>query len=384
MLTTLIFFIIILGVLVFVHELGHFISAKKLGARVEEFGFGFPPRMVGVYKDGKKWKFCYRKTPKTTKTIYSLNWIPIGGFVKIKGEDGECKAEPDSFCAQALWKRAVILVAGVTMNVVLAMIFLGIGFGIGIPQVLENGAPKGATLRERNIQVVSVTKDSPASRAGIETGDIILALDGVNISFKDIEVYQGAKRDKEIIYKINRYGAIIEKNIVPEILEGREKLEIGVGLVETAIVSYPWYKAIYMGIFEALYFVKEISVAFGILFKNLFLGQGLAMDISGPVGIAVITGKVARLGFIYLLQFSAFLSINLAIINALPFPALDGGRLLFLAIEAVRKKPVSQRVEATIHNLGFLLLMILIIAVTYRDFVKFGDKFVNLWHTIIK
>ncbi|MBU1179654.1 RIP metalloprotease RseP [Patescibacteria group bacterium] len=384
MFTTLLLFIIILGLLVFVHEFGHFFAAKKLGAKVDEFGFGFPPRMVGVYRVGKKWKWTFRKTPKIKQTIYSLNWIPLGGFVKIKGEEGTEKDEPDSFASKSIGKRAIILVAGVTMNVILAMVILSIGFGIGIPQAIGDKMSPRAIIKDRNIQIVSVLKDSMADKAGIESGDEVLALDGRKVNFKEMQDYLTGKVGEKVTYTIKRDDETIEKKIVPSILEETGKGGIGVGLVEIGVVSYPWYLAIWKGIMEAFFYIKEIAIAFGTLFKNLFVGKGVSVDLSGPVGIAVITGKVARMGLIYLMQFTAILSVNLAIINVFPFPALDGGRLLFLAIEKIRNKPVSQRIESTIHNLGFALLMILIVTITARDFMKFGDKFLNLWQSIIQ
>ena len=394
MLSTLILIIVILGLLVFVHEFGHFITSKKLGAKVDEFGFGFPPRMVGVYRDGKKWKWVFRKTPsfakatdgtpKIKQTIYSLNWIPLGGFVKIKGEEGGHKGEQDSFSNKAIWKRAIILVAGVTMNVVLAMAILGIGFGIGMPQALEREMPASARVKDKSIQIISVLSGSAAAKADVKPGDKIIALDGRQVNFKEMQTYLTSKVGKEVTYKIKREETVFDKKITPTILEETGKGGIGISLVEVGIVSYPWHIAIWKGITEALFFVKEIAIAFAALFKNLFVGKGLSVDVSGPVGIAVITGRVAKLGFIYIMQFTAILSINLAILNILPFPALDGGRLLFLGIEKLRKKPVSQKVENTIHNLGFMLLMLLVIAITYRDFIKFGDKFLNLWQNIIR
>ncbi|MCG2694446.1 RIP metalloprotease RseP [Candidatus Parcubacteria bacterium] len=376
-------FLIVLGLIVFIHEFGHFICAKKLGAKAEEFGLGFPPRMIGVYKKDKKWKVCFRKTPKADDTIYSLNWIPLGGFVRIKGEDGSDKKDSDSFAGLKIWKKAVILVAGVVMNVILAMVLLGAGYMIGLPQAIDDNISKSAIIKDKNIQVVSVSPGSEAEGAGLKTGDEILSIDGKNIAVKDIQDYLMQNVGKEVVYTIKRDDEQFEKSIIPQILEETGKGGVGVGIVETAIVSYPWYIAIGKGIVEALYYFKEIAIAFAILLKNLIIGRGGAEEISGPVGIAVITARVAKLGFIYILQFTALLSINLAILNIFPFPALDGGRLLFLGIEKLRGKPVSQKIENIIHNSGFVLLMLLIIVVTYRDFVKFGDRFVNLWQSII-
>lgn len=384
MVTTILLFIIILGLLVFVHEFGHFISAKKLGAKVEEFGFGFPPRAIGIYKNHEgKVKFVFRKTPQTAKTIYSLNWVPIGGFVKIKGEDGEDKSDPESFASKPIWKRAVILAAGVTMNFILAAAIMAVGFGIGMPQIIDRQAD-GAKIRNQSFQVVSVVKNSPAGKMGFLPGDEIIAVDGQQLDFPELQAYATSRVGAEVNYSIKRDDANFDVKVIPSILKETGYGGIGIGLVEVGIVSYPWYLAIWRGILEMLFFSKEIIIALGTLIKDLFIGKGASVDLSGPIGIAVLTGRVARLGLSYILQFTALLSVNLAIVNILPFPALDGGRILFLIIEKIRRRPISQRVEGLIHNIGFMFLMALVVVITYRDFIKFGDKFQNLWENIIR
>lgn len=390
MLTTILLFLIILGLLVFVHELGHFISAKKLGAAVEEFGFGFPPRLVGFYKVGKKIQWVFKNTPSFAedaagamrRTIYSINWIPLGGFVKIKGEEGGNRADADSFASKAVWKRAIILAAGVSMNLFSAIIILSIGFGVGMPQTLDRGMA-GAKITGQSIQIVSVVKNSAADYAGLKAGDEIISLDGKKLNFKELQAYATSRVGEVVDYSIKRNGAVFEKNIKPAILPETGYGGIGVGLIETGIVSYPWYLAIWKGILETGYLIKEIVLAFVLLIKDLLIGKGATVDLSGPVGIAVLTGRVARLGLAYILQFTAVLSVNLAVVNILPFPALDGGRLLFLLIEKIRRRPVSQKIESAVHNIGFGLLMVFVVFITYHDFVKFGDKFQTLWQNII-
>lgn len=369
MILTLIVFILILGLLVFVHELGHFVAARKNGVKVEEFGFGFPPRIFGIKKG---------------ETIYSLNWIPLGGFVKIKGEGGEDREDEDSFSNKKIWRRAVILAAGVLMNFVLAAVLLSIGFMIGLPQVI-NGENGNARIRDVKVQVVQVLEGTPAAEAGLLPGDAVLEIDGQKI--EDVEAmqeYLGGKIDAPVKFVLERDGQKIDKEISPVFLVETGRGGIGVGLLKSGIVSYRWYLAIWKGAESAVLFTGEVAVAFYELIKNLVVTQKVSVDLSGPVGIAVLTGQVARMGIIYLLQFTALLSINLAVINFLPFPALDGGRILFLIIEKIRRKPVSQKIENLVHNIGFALLMLLVVLVTYRDVVKFSDKFVGLWDKIIK
>jgi regulator of sigma E protease len=369
--------------LVFVHELGHFLVARKMGVKAEEFGFGFPPRMIGVYKaQNGRWRLAGRKTPVAVSTIYSVNWLPLGGFVKIKGEEGGDKEDEDSFAHKKIWQKVCILAAGVTMNMILAAALLSWGFGIGIPQVIE-GDMSGANIKSRATQIVSVGKDSPAELAGIVRGDELASVDGQTFSFADLQNYLTGKIGKEVVYKIKRNNEILEKKITPGLLPETGKGGIGIGLVDVGVVSYPWHLAIWKGIGAVFFMLQDIVLSFGIFFKSLFGGSGAAVDLSGPVGIAVLTNRAAKLGLPYLIQFAAALSVNLAVINILPFPALDGGRILFLAIEKIRRKPVSQKVENTIHNIGFALLMILIVSITIGDVSKYGGKFAALWRAIM-
>lgn len=369
MFLTLIVFIFILGLLVFVHELGHFVAARKNGVKVEEFGFGFPPRIFGIKKG---------------ETIYSINWIPLGGFVKIKGETGEYEEESDSFAHKKIWQRALILSSGVGMNFVLAAVLLSFGFMIGLPQVVD-GDLGSAKIRDAKIQIVQVLENTPAEEAGLEVGDTILSVDGQKSdSVVNLQNYIDEKIDVPVKFEFERDEEMFQKEIVPIRLTETSKGGIGVGLLKSGIVSYPWYFAVWKGAESTVLFTKEILVALYELIKNLIVAQKVAVDLSGPVGIAVLTGQVARMGFIYLLQFTAMLSVNLAVINFLPFPALDGGRILFLVIEKIRRKPVSQKIENLIHNIGFALLMVLVVLVTYRDIVRFGDKFMGLWERIVK
>ena len=387
MLLTIITFILVLSLLVFVHEFGHFWVARKLGVKAEEFGFGFPPRIWGVYKDkNNKWKQVRgRKEIKDIPgTIYSINWIPVGGFVKIKGEDGEGKDERDSFASKPIWQRAIILLAGVTMNVILAMALISFGFMLGLPQALSGDISPKAKISNRQIQIVEVIKDSPAEKAQLKLGDIILNINGESFNRSEgLQQYVDEHQTEQLVYQIKRGQEVLTKEITPEIREETNKGGIGVGIIETGIVKYPFLSSIWQGIKTAIFLTWAITVAFFELIKGLIMGRGVSAEIAGPVGIAALTGQVARMGFIYILQFAALLSINLAIINAFPFPALDGGRLLFLIIEKIKGSPVKKEIEAVIHNLGFALLMLLIVVVTFRDVARFGDKFKILWEKII-
>lgn len=185
----------------------------------------------------------------------------------------------------------------------------------------------------------------------------------------------------EVVLK--RGDQSVTKEIIPQKLEETGRGGIGIGLVKTGIVSYPLFKSVIKGGETTLFLTKEIIFAFYNLIKNLIFTQEVSVEISGPVGIAVITGQVSRLGFIYILQFTALLSLNLAIINFMPIPALDGGRVLFLLIEKFRGKAMSSHIEAIFHNVGFILLMLLVVLVTFRDVTRFSGSFVGLWDKIV-
>jgi len=380
---TVIVFILILGLLVFVHELGHFVVARRNGVAAEEFGFGFPPRIFGVYKakNGRR-VFIWgnreiervEEERRAADTVFSLNWIPLGGFVKIRGEDGEDKNDPKSFASKPPLTRARILVAGVAMNVLLTMVLLSIGYAVGIPQAVEDAT--GGNFKNEKIQIIETIPGSPADRMGIKVGDQIVGTIGANgqiEQFSTIEQVQGfidGNKGNKIDLTIKRGNEALELSGTPRMVYPASEGALGVSLVKTAIVSYPWYEAAWRGVKATIDLAGMILAAFGNLLWKLVSGQSAGMDVSGPVGIAVLTGEVAKLGFIYILQFTALLSINLAIINILPIPALDGGRVLFILIEKLKGSPVSQRFEQRAHNIGFALLITLMVVVTFRDVAR--------------
>jgi regulator of sigma E protease len=356
MIETVIIFVVVLSLLVFVHEAGHFLAARLFGIGVEEFGFGFPPRAIGWRRGG---------------TIYSLNWIPLGGFVKLKGELND-QASPDAYLAKSKPRRLSVLAAGVVMNVVLAVLVFSIGYVFGLPRDLGNPLSPGAQVRERKLQIVALVPNKPAAAAGFKIGDEILATDGaVMITAQDFKNRLAERAGQSIAVTFRREGKEMTAQVNPTILEETGKPGIGIGLLESGIVSYPWYLAPFAGARTTLEFGVEIFKAFGRLVASLVLTGRPGVDVSGPVGIAVLTGEVAKLGLVYLLQFVGLLSLNLAIINVLPIPALDGGRILFLLIEAVRGRAVSAKIEGMIHQVGFAVLISLVAIVTVQDILRF-------------
>ena len=360
MILTIIVFILILGILIFVHEFGHYISAKKSGVRVEEFGFGFPPRI-----------FAFKKG----ETTYSLNLIPVGGFVKIFGEErGEKKSTSKrAFYNKPAWQRAIILFAGVFMNLLVAAIFLSIVHGIGVPSFVEKG--QEANYRNIQIQIVEVAKNSPAEKAGIKIGDAIFGLsfnqEAVQIKeVEDVQNFIAGHIGEELNFTLKRGNETLQKVMIPRSNPPEGEGATGIAMSKTGLISYPWYKAIIKGFETAGKLIVTMISLFYLLIKTLILKGTMIGEIAGPVGIAALTSQMVQLGWVYVLQFTAILSINLAIINFLPFPALDGGRLLFLLIEKIKGKPIKFKTERLANSIGFAFLILLIIVITFRDIVK--------------
>jgi regulator of sigma E protease len=255
---------------------------------------------------------------------------------------------------------------------------------IGLPGIVDENISDKAKLAQEKIVIVSVLDESPAKNAGLALGDSITHIDEqLFINAADARSYIKEKQDGEITLTYQRGDEYFNTSIQPQNIEEIGEKGIGVGLVQTALISYPWHLSIVHGFMTTVHFTFEVLKAFGSLIYNLVTQQEIGVDLSGPVGIAVITGEVAALGFSYLLQFTAILSINLAVINVIPFPALDGGRILFLIFEKIRGKAVNEAIEALVHNLGFMLLMVLVILVTYNDLVRFGDQIIGSIKNIV-
>ncbi|MBI2551204.1 RIP metalloprotease RseP [Candidatus Uhrbacteria bacterium] len=356
---TFLLFVLVLTPLVLFHEFGHFLTARFFKIKVDEFGFGFPPRAKG-------WK------DKTGMT-WSLNWLPLGGFVRLKGEAGDHKEDPDSFSHKPAWQRFLVLVAGVCMNMVLASLLYGVGFMVGLPSIIDAASP-GGQVRDQAVRVMSVLSESPASDAGIAANERLVSINGQTfVKAEDARLYIEQHQSESLtVVMENLKQETYTRTVTPRELTEVGRVGLGVGLVTTGLVSYPFFQAIVQGVIATFESAWGILATFSGIIGNLFAGKPAGVDLSGPVGIAVMTGEVAGLGVVYLLQFAALLSINLAILNVLPFPALDGGRILFVLIEKLRGKPVSRTIEATVHNIGFAILMLMVLVVTFKDVVKIG------------
>ncbi len=366
MIVTIIIFVIVLGLLVFVHEAGHFLVAKRSGMEVHEFGFGFPPRLVGFQKVDGAWKVIGSKTPpRQDTTIYSLNWIPLGGFVKILGENNEAENNPRSFINQKFFPRLLTLLAGVLMNFVLAWVLLSIGYAVGLPVAVESDSiPHGGTLTSPRVAIIDVMPESPASQAGLQPGDTILSIDGQSFaSLDEARQFIFSHKGEKIIFEIKRLNETMDIGVDSNANPPENSGPTGIGLANVGTLRLPWYQSLWSGLLTSVNQLKAIVLGLVGLFTS---GQGFA-NIGGPVKIAQLTGQVARVGFIPLLQFVAFLSLNLALLNSLPIPALDGGRVLFLFIEKIRGKRNNPQWEQTANAVGFVLLLLLMAVVTARD-----------------
>ncbi|OGN32985.1 MAG: hypothetical protein A3I32_01575 [Candidatus Yanofskybacteria bacterium RIFCSPLOWO2_02_FULL_45_10] len=357
---TFIIFIVVLGVLVLVHELGHLIVAKWCGMKVEEFGFGFPPRLWGKKMGG---------------TTYSINSIPFGGFVKITGEDGENKNEPNSFAAKSATRRAATLVAGVLMNILLAFALLVVVNFFGVrTQLDENQVDKQA--KDLRVQIIQIVDNSPAVSAGLNNLDEITGFrwggqETKVASVSAVQNFISAHKGQKIVMLVRRGDQLMEKEIVPRVNPPAGEGSLGISLALTGEVSYPFFKAIAEAGKQTWWLFANIVIGFATIIKNIFTQGSPGADLSGPIGIAQYTGQAARVGWSYLLQFVALISVNLAVLNLIPFPALDGGRLLFVGLEKLRRKPMPHKVEAIINTIGFALLILLMIYVTTKDVIRF-------------
>jgi regulator of sigma E protease len=346
---TVIIFLIVLGVLVFVHELGHFIVAKKAGVRVDEFGFGYPPRALTL---GEKWG-----------TKFSLNWIPFGGFVKIAGEDGEEEGNGVVFSQVSKKWQAAILAAGILFNILFAWFLFSVGFMIGLPTPVDNDF--GGTVRNPALTITDILAGSPAQKAGLKTGDKILNESSSEQFSNFINNSAG-----QIDIQIERGNKIIDFKIIPQsgIIENKKIIGIGMDMVGT--LRLPLHRAIYQGGKTTLQLSYLTVKGIFNLIGEVFRGKVNMSEVSGPVGIIGLVGDASRLGFVYLLTFTALISINLAVINLVPFPALDGGRIVIVIIEAITKRKMNSKVIHTINTVGFFLLIALMVIITYRDILK--------------
>ena len=395
----------VFGLLVVVHEFGHFITAKWAGIRVEEFGLGFPPRIVGMRKrDEGGWEVIWfgggqneedtygsqKQTPfsgtsgsvsrvgvpASNHTIYSLNFIPIGGFVRMPGENGDINDasgsyDPHSFAAKPAGKRLIVLVAGVTMNVILAMLLFTIAFGSGEPKLLP--------------EIGKVVPASPAAVAGLRPGDTIVSANHQPIkSFADLQALVNSELQADhnqhatlpVLLQVRRAGST---QLVTTTVNVREHPPAGqgpMGIQASGKLTFdrlPLWQAPIRGVQYTFQMTGNFISAIGQMISG-----ALPFQLTGPVGIVKITGDVAQTvpneGWWPLLSLTAVLSLNLAIINILPFPALDGGRVVLVLVEVLRGgRRLKPEVEGIINFIGMAILLTLMVVITFFDVLHWGS-----------
>lgn len=346
---SIIYFIIILLVLVVVHEYGHFQTAKWFKMLVDEFAFGFPPRLAS---------FMHRRTK------FSFNLLPLGGYVKIKGEDNEDMSE-GSFASKPYYAQIVVLIAGILMNILIAWVLFFGAMSLGMPQQVSN-------TENAQVLVTNVIDNEAGMKGGILPGDTIkrIQYDNKDLAITDPKTVISAVRDgKPLVFTVLRGGTEMILNIIPEKVDGINKIGVELQSVQTNKLSFG--KAIVASANATVYYTTETFKGFVHLFGKIFTGVSVKDEVSGPVGIVKQVGQASGFGLAYLLSFAAILSINLAILNLVPFPGLDGGRILFVMIEAVTRKKVSQKVMTYINGIGILLLLLLMVAITVKDVIHF-------------
>lgn len=364
---SILIFFAVLFLLILVHEWGHFIVAKKTGMRVDEFGIGFPPRLFGIKKG---------------ETEYTFNALPIGGFVRIYGEnavdaaaDAAVGTAPEgSFTSKSKWAQAAVLVAGVTMNILLAWVLLTAAFMIGVPtQVTEEDAGPNASLT-----IQGVLEDGPAAAAELPLGVTVKSISNGELTIEkplpsEFSDFIAAHPNDALTLMYSQDEVSNEVTLTPAtniIPDSPERPVIGVSLALVETEQQDVLLALVQAAERTGQLLVAITVGLTSLIVDTFTGTADYSQIAGPVGIVGLVGDAAAIGIVTLMTFTAVISLNLAVINMLPFPALDGGRLLFVAIEALFRRPINPVWVARLNGLGFVLLLLLMVVVTYNDIAK--------------
>lgn len=348
---SILIFILVLSILVIVHEFGHFIMARRAGVWVEEFGFGLPPRLFGK---------------KIGETLYSINALPFGGFVRLHGEMEEegITNKKRAFLYANKRTRVGVVLAGVVMNFLLAIVAFAIVYSF-------SGIPKDT----HKLKIMDIAQGSPAQVAGLVVGDIVAKVDKNDVSSVDgfislVEARKGKYVNFQIVRNLGDKTENITLQMIPRTDPPKGQGALGVTISTIEIYYPPVYQrpfyGIYYGFKEAWFWGQTILTGLWSLITQLFRGS-VPSDVSGPVGIFAVTTQAARNGALTLINFIGILSVNLAILNVLPFPALDGGRLLFIGIESVIGRKVLPKLESTIHSVGMIILLLLMLAITIHD-----------------
>jgi len=334
---TILLVVLGISILILVHELGHFLAAKFFNVKVEEFGFGFPPRLF--YK-------------QVGETKYSINLLPLGGFVKLLGESPAAPVPETekhrSFSSQNAGKRTLIIIAGVLMNFFIGWLIVSFIFMVGAPSALL---------------VTNVLQDTPAAITGLRSGDQLSDFKTADefISFVD------ARKGEEVNLNIRRGGEILNVLVVPRVNVPEGEGALGVAITETGFPQKSFFGSLFEGFKTSIQIVSAIFTGLLSLIIGVFTGARVFENLVGPVGIFGVATQAGQLGYIYLLQLIGIISLNLFVLNIFPFPALDGGRLLFIIIEKIKGSPMAPRLEAVANGLGLAFLLALMLAITIKD-----------------
>jgi len=364
---TIIIFLIVLAVLIFVHELGHFLLARWNGIRVDAFKIGFGPKIF-AWKRGE--------------TEYGLNLIPFGGFVKIHGEnpDDDSINGPDkerSFVHKNRWRQASVLVAGVFFNFLFAWLIYVVVFNIGVTATKDGFEQYTKYFTNNRIMITSISPGSPAELAGLKMGDVIsnVKLNSAvpatsTLNIVGIQDTINASQGNVVMFSFIRNEVPNTVSVLPKSGIITDKYAIGIAMQDVADLKLPFFTSIYEGVHYTYVMIRDTIVGLYTFVTNIFRGTANFSDVTGPVGIAGIVGNAAELGLTYLLMITALISINLGVINLIPFPALDGGRTLFVAIEGITRRRIPVKFFNIVNIIGFSLLMLLMVVVTYKDILK--------------
>lgn len=354
-------FVVVLGILIIVHEFGHFIVAKLCGVKVLEFAIGFPPRIVSF---------------KRGETQYTIGLIPMGGYVKMLGEE-EVSTDKRAYNRQTPGKRFAIGIAGVLMNILLAWLILSIGFASGMaPLATPASEIKGDQISTK-IVIAEVTEKGAADQAGIKVDDQIVSANvaGSETVFKSadgVTEFTTGHLSQTALLTLKRDDTTITKEAT---ISSDKEAPLGIAMSDQSAVKVVWYRAPIVAFQETFKLVAYMWDFLKSFFARLFTHGQISNEVGGPVAIFSMSGMAARAGVMIFFQFIALLSINLALINILPFPALDGGRLLFILLEKIwGKRIVKEEIENIIHLVGFALLILLILAITYKDILRYFHK----------
>lgn len=353
-------FISLISLLV-LHEFGHFILAKRFGVKVEEFGVGYPPRIFGK---------------KIGETVYSVNLLPFGAFIRVPGEiGGKEKEDERSFSKQSVRRRVMIMLGGVVSFWIMASLIFTIVFNLGAPMAAEDNENTG--FNNLQVQIAAISSDSPASKAGLKPGDRIIKITNpvsqneiTVYKVKEVQDFMESNKGQELVLTAQRAREIFEAKITPRAFPPAGEGPLGVALVRMGEKTYPWWQTLWHGIYQTWNLTLAVFQGYYQALSNVFQGQPSGVQFTGPVGIFHLMGQASQMGFSYFLNFIGLISIYLAVFNILPIPATDGGKLIFLGIEFLRKKPIAPKIEQGITTAFFMALIGLMVLVTIKDVIR--------------